>query len=134
MSLRSKKLLLTAVLVLMTAILGNGCATTLYICAQCSGNARNIRQTNVRLWGNILYGDSELMRDILEGPDDYLLPPWLDRSLNVCILCLDFPISFVFDIITFPYQYWRYYHLPPPSEEEKLEEIEKKQRGGRDEY
>lgn len=103
-------LFFVTIVVLLTC---SGCATALYIGGQCSGNAKYIRETNVKVFGNILNGDCELMKDILEGPDDYVLPPWLDRSLNTICLCLDFPLSFVFDIITFPYQWWRYYHLPP---------------------
>ena len=104
-----------AITVLLTC---SGCATALYIGGQCNGNAKYIRETNVKVFGNIPNGDCELMKDIWDGPDDYVLPPWLDRSLNTICLCLDFPISFVFDIITFPYQWWRYYHLPPLPVEE----------------
>ena len=99
-----------AITVLLTC---SGCATALYIGGQCSGNAKYIRETNVKVFGNILNGDCELMKDIWDGPDDYILPPWPDRSLKTICLCLDFPISFVFDIITFPYQWRRYHHLPP---------------------
>ena len=113
MSSRSKHILLTSIFAMMIAILGNGCATALYICAQSSGEAENIRRSNVRPWGNILYGDYVMLRDIWEGSDDYLLPSWLDRWLNTVCLGLDFSISAVFDILTFPYQWWRYHHLPP---------------------
>ena len=68
-----------AITVLLTC---SGCATALYIGGQCNGNAKYIRETNVKVFGNILNGDCELMKDIWDGPDDYVLPPWLDRSLT----------------------------------------------------
>ena len=105
---------LTVFLVAITILVFcHGCATSIYIGAQCSGEPENIVKTNQKPFGNLILLDCIMLDEIWEGPDDYLLPPWLDRSLNTICACLDFPISFVFDIITFPYQLWRYYHLPP---------------------
>lgn len=117
----ARKKYLRRILVVIAAILlfGHGCATPLYIAAQCSGEPENIVKTNLAPFGNIMLMDCMVINEIRNGPDDYLLPPWLDRSLNTICVCLDFPISFVFDIITFPYQLWRYYHLPPLPNTEK---------------
>ena len=41
--------------------------------------------------------------------NDYILPPWLDSSLNVCCGIIDIPISIVFDTATLPFQGIDYY-------------------------
>lgn len=80
-------------------LLCGGCASSLYI----AGQIEDQPASNLPC-GNALYLDSVLFREILQGPDDYLLPPWLDLSLNMTALIIDLPFSLVFDVVTFPYQ------------------------------
>ena len=80
-------------------LLATGCASSLYI----AGQIEDQPVSNLPC-GNALYLDSVLFRKIRQGPDDYLLPPWLDRSLNMTALIIDLPFSLVFDVVTFPYQ------------------------------
>lgn len=115
-----KKCLLTIFTATLMMLSSSGCATALYIGEQCSGNPDYVRRSNLKIFGNIMNGDCEVMKETWNGPDDYVLPPWLHRSLNTASVCFDFPISFVFDVVTFPYQWWRYYHLPPITEKNVL--------------
>lgn len=80
-------------------LLATGCASSLYIAGQIEDQPASDLPC-----GNALYLDSVLFREILRGPDDYLLPPWLDRALNMTALIIDLPFSLVFDVVTFPYQ------------------------------
>jgi hypothetical protein len=52
--------------------------------------------------------DINAFPEVWQGPDDYLLPPWLDRSLNTVAIVVDIPFAIVGDILTFPWQLHRY--------------------------
>ena len=80
-------------------LLCGGCASSLYIAGQIED-----RPAADLPCCNALRLDLELFRDIRQRPDDYLLPPWLDRSLNMTALVIDLPLSLVFDTVTLPYQ------------------------------
>ncbi len=80
-------------------LLCGGCASSLYIAGQIED-----RPAADLPCCNALHLDLELFREIRQGPDDYLLPPWLDRSLNMTALGIDLPFSLVFDTVTLPYQ------------------------------
>ena len=119
-----RKILLNAA-VLMTILLESSCAfipTGLYVAGQFSSDFA-IRETNRWPCGNIIYGNTVMIRDAWEN-EDYLLPPWLDRTLNLICLVPAYPVSFVFDLVLWPYELWRHCHLPP---EEKSQNGERKQ-------
>ncbi len=98
-----------------------GCGTGLYVACQCDDQPEKVIQTSAWPVGNILRLDATLLRETWEGPEDRILPPWLDRSLNTLFVVIDMPISLVFDIATSPYQLWRYYHLPEPPPQNSAE-------------
>ena len=71
-----RKLMLTAAAALMIALLDSGCAfipTGLYVAGQ-FGSDSGIRETNPWPCGNVIYGNTVLIRDAWEN-EDYLLPP-----------------------------------------------------------
>lgn len=127
--MKRKTVLLSTVL-LMTALLGSGCANAiLYIAVQTStddtryaGKVRDAAQWPV---GNVTRLNLEHLEDAWSKPDDYLLPPVLDRTLNSIVLMIDVPFSIIFDVLSLPWQWWRYYHLPALSEKEKSEELKR---------
>ncbi|MGE4302393.1 MAG: YceK/YidQ family lipoprotein [Victivallaceae bacterium] len=86
-------------------LLCGGCASSLYIAGQIED-----RPAADLPCCNALHLDLELFREIRQGPDDYLLPPWLDRSLNMTALVIDLPFSLVFDAVTLPYQLLNAFH------------------------
>ncbi|MBO4511210.1 MAG: hypothetical protein J5746_00435 [Victivallales bacterium] len=98
--------LFTYIFLLAAVLCCSGCGTILYCCAQ--GHSVEMRtQSNELPAGNILRID-KCAWDDTRSREDYVLPPWLDRSLNsICILC-DIPISFAFDVVTFPWQLYSY--------------------------
>ena len=119
-----RRIMLTAAAALLAALLDSGCAfipTGLYVAGQ-FGSDSGIRETNPWPCGNIIYGNTVLIRDAWEH-EDYLLPPWLDRTLNLICLVPAYPVSFVFDLSLWPYELWRHCQLPPeeesPDEERK---------------
>ncbi len=112
---------------LLVAVMGmaSGCIlhpTGSYVAQQCSGNPRWVRESNERLYGNITRLTTQHIQDSLSGPDDAVLPPVLDHSLNILCIIPAYPVSIVFDVVSFPYQWWRFCHLPPLPEEEVLEQ------------
>lgn len=120
-----RNILLTAVAALMTALLVNSCAfipTGLYVAGQ-FGSDSGIRETNQWPCGNIIFGNTVLIRDAWEQ-EDYLLPSWLDGTLNLICLVPAYPVSFVFDLVLWPYELWRHSNLP---QEQKSPDKERKQ-------
>ena len=103
-------------IVLLLTVFESGCVlapTWNYCHIQCSDNPSHIRESNEWPCGNITNMTTCLLQDALYGPDDYVLPPALDRFLNVTCIIPAYPVSLVFDVVTFPYQWWRYCHQPP---------------------
>ena len=120
-----KMILLATVASLMTILLESSCAfipTGLYVAGQFNSDFV-IRETNPWPCGNIIYGNTVMIRDAWEN-EDYLLPPWLDRTLNLICLVPAYPVSFVFDLVLWPYELWRHCQLAP---EEKSQKEERKQ-------
>ena len=64
----------------------SGCATALYIGGQCSGNAKYIRETNVKVFGNILNGGTIVKADAGDAIVQVLL--WMLTGLVVLSLML----------------------------------------------
>jgi len=91
--------IVTMIAITAGMLLCGGCASSLYIAGQIED-----RPAADLPCCNALHLDLELFREICQGPDDYLLPPWLDRSLNMTALVIDLPFSLVFDTVTLPYQ------------------------------
>ena len=125
-----RKTVLLSIVLLMTALLGSGCANAiLYITVQTSTDdtryAGKVRYAARWPVGNVTRLNLEHLEDAWSKPDDYLLPPALDRTLNSIVLVIDVPFSIVFDVVSFPGQWWRYYHLPTLSEKEKSEELKR---------
>jgi|GEM_PF-3214304 len=119
-----RKILLNAT-VLMTVLLVSSCSfipTGLYVAGQFSSDFV-IRATNRWPCGNIIYGNTVMIRDAWEN-EDHLLPPWLDRTFNLICIVPAYPVSFVFDLAFWPYELWRHCQLAP---EEKSQKEERKQ-------
>ncbi|MBO4513309.1 MAG: hypothetical protein J5746_11135, partial [Victivallales bacterium] len=99
---KSKKPFLSVILLLIV-LLGNGCIlgpTVNYVAVQCGNEPCAICETNEWPCGNISRLTTDLIGDTVNAPDDYVLPPALDRSLNVFCLVLAYPVSLVSDVIT----------------------------------
>jgi len=67
-----KKCLLTIFTATLMMLSSSGCATALYIAEQCSGNPDYVRRSNLKIFGNIMNGDCEVMKETWNGPDDYV--------------------------------------------------------------
>ena len=109
-----------AIICAMIVLCGGSCVllpTGGYIAEQFSENPNRVRESNEWPCGNITRMTTVLLEDVMNEPDDYVLPPALDRSLKVVCIVFAYPVSLVFDVLSFPYQWWRYYHLPPTLEE-----------------
>jgi len=83
-------------------LLVSSCASTLYVAARCDKEKKN----EVFPVYNATRIDIMFIQEIWkEWPGrDYVLPPWLDSSLNIGCGIIDIPISFVFDTVTLPFQ------------------------------
>ena len=113
-----------SVILLLLVLFGSGCVfgpTVNYISVQCGDDPRLVCETNEWPCGNIIRLTTNLIEVANDEPDDYVLPPALDRALNVFCLVLAYPVSLVSDVITSPYQWWRYCHLPILSNDENGE-------------
>ena len=93
---------LFVILAIVSFLCCSGCGTMMYCAGQVQSQETRM-QTNERVYGNILAIDCHVWIDNLEHDDD-VLPPWLNRGLNCVAVILDVPFSFVFDVVTFPYQ------------------------------
>ena len=106
----------------MIAFSTSGCAfipTGFYLVSQFDGNPCHIREGNEWPCGNIIHVTNRLIENVLTEPDDEVLPPDLDRALNVFCIAQAYPVSLVFDVAFWPYELWRYYHRPPIPDDPK---------------
>lgn len=93
---------ITVLFCLMVMMLANGCVTAVYFSKvpdaphTCDYWAGNITVMNIEEYPKAM------------KQEDYVLPVWLDRTLNVTALTIAFPFSIISDIITFPYQLYVY--------------------------
>ena len=104
-----------AILAVLILFLCGGCCfvpSGLYIYRQCENEPQHVRQTNPLPVGNIVYLNTKMI-EVACNEEDHVLPTWLDRTLNVFCIVQGYPVSLVFDILLWPYQLWRYRHLPP---------------------
>lgn len=87
---------------LALTLLVTSCSSTMYVAARCDGEKRN----EVVPVYNATRLDVVFIREIWkEWPgNDYILPPWLDSSLNIACAVIDIPLSIVFDTATLPFQ------------------------------
>jgi hypothetical protein len=111
----------------LMALLGNSCVlapTVLYTMTQTTDDdPQHVREANAWPCGNILHINT-LCYDIAyeESKDPcykHLISPKFEYYLNVCSLTLSYPVSLVFDVLSFPYQIWRYGHLPPMEDDDE---------------
>ncbi len=90
--------MLSVCLLICSLLLLGGCSSSEYIADQ-----KKVSGSQKYLCGNALMGDFHFMKECWEH-EDYLLPHWLDRSLNTISAIIDLPFSLVFDIVSLPYQ------------------------------
>lgn len=105
----------TLAILAVCLLLCGGCCfvpSGLYIYRQCENEPQHVRQTNPLPVGNIVYLNTKMI-EVACNEEDYVLPTWLDRTLNIFCIIQGYPVSLVFDILLWPYQLWRYHHLPP---------------------
>jgi uncharacterized protein YceK len=89
--------ILLAIMPLVTS-----CASILYVTARCDKE----KKSDLIPAYNATCMDIVLIHETWEKwpGNDYVLPPWLDSSLNIGCGIIDVPISLVFDTITLPFQ------------------------------
>jgi len=83
-------------------LLVTSCASTLYVASRCDKEKRN----EVIPVYNATRLDIVFIHETWKDwpGSDYVLPPWLDSSLNIGCGIIDIPISIVFDTATLPFQ------------------------------
>ena len=109
--------------VLLIAFSISGCAfipTVGYFVFQFAPDLPEEKERIIYEWpcGNIIHLNTVMIREILDEPDDEVLPPDLHRALQVFCIAQGYPVSLVYDVVLWPYELWRYYHQPPLTEEE----------------
>lgn len=87
----------------------SACTTSMYV--QLAGDERREVEEYVSRWpvGNICRLNADCYEEVKNSPDDYVLPPSVDKALNYAALTLAWPFSLVSDILFSPYQLVRYY-------------------------
>ncbi len=93
---------------LMIIFFISGCSSSMYIAMQTSEEEQQIKESSELVVGNILKINAMLFKDTWTKVNDHVLPPLLDRTLNTIALTIDLPFSLVGDVITSPWQLYRY--------------------------